>query len=210
MYAGKHPTPKFPAKLTRRTRKPRLARRPGSPKSALNVLCSMTRPEGVLGSGWRGREPGTLRTAPAGVSGRCESANLSQRVAISLLHSQCERLSGTLRIGESVPATRPESVRAALGLRSNVNRQEEPWRFLINEASLRTTSRGFRFFAVVSMGLQRSCRCKPKSPLVAVAYGYRQQPQGWPKGPVSLRFCERRMGRESGERLTAFYFLSKS
>ena len=37
---AKHPTPKFPAKLTRRTRKPRLARRPGSPKSALNVLCS--------------------------------------------------------------------------------------------------------------------------------------------------------------------------
>ena len=65
-----------------------------------------------------GLEPGHATTGPAGVAGHCESANLSQRVAINLLHSQCERRSGTVRVGESVPVAHPESVREWLPMRS--------------------------------------------------------------------------------------------
>jgi len=76
-----------------------------------------TRP---AGPGTRpGLEPGTLRPAPAGAAGRCESANLSQRLAINLLHSQRERFSGTVRSGESVPVAHPEGVRNQLPMRSH-------------------------------------------------------------------------------------------
>lgn len=71
---------------------------------------------------------GTLRAAPAVVAGRCESAKPSQTAALNLLGSHCERLSGTVRIGESVPAAHPENARKGLGLRSQTTLVATPRR----------------------------------------------------------------------------------
>jgi hypothetical protein len=106
-----------------------------------------------LGSGWRGREPGHATTGPAGVAGHCESANLSRRVAINLLHSQCERLSGTVRVGESVPVAHPESVREWLGLRSHSPLVAKRRRGLVNRSPQGTCRGGFVDLALEWRGL---------------------------------------------------------
>jgi hypothetical protein len=96
--------------------------RSGPGPRALNAVIGAPRANvGVLRAAFRGprwSQTGHATTGPAGVAGHCESANLSQRVAINLLHSQCERFSGTVRVGESVPVAHSESVREGLGMRS--------------------------------------------------------------------------------------------
>ncbi len=97
--------------------------RSGPGPRALNAVIGAPRANvGVLRAAFRGprwSQTGHATTGPAGVAGHCESANLSQRVAINLLHSQCERFSGTVRVGESVPVAHSESVREGLGMRSH-------------------------------------------------------------------------------------------
>ena len=98
--------------------------RSGPGPRALNAVIGAPRANvGVLRAAFRGprwSQTGHATSGPAGVAGHCESANLSQRVAINLLHSQCERFSGTVRVGESVPVAHSESVREGLGMRSQV------------------------------------------------------------------------------------------
>lgn len=45
---------------------------------------------------------------------------VSQRGPLKVLDSLCERSSGTVRIGESVPTAHPESVRKRLPMRSQI------------------------------------------------------------------------------------------
>ncbi len=125
--------------------------RSGPGPRALNAVIGAPRANvGVLRAAFRGprwSQTGHATTGPAGVAGHCESANLSQRVAINLLHSQCERFSGTVRVGESVPVAHSESVREGLGMRSHIVAFQTRRPIVQPEPRSSRGDRGFAFLA---------------------------------------------------------------
>lgn len=123
--------------------------------SLLGLAVFQTNPLGTLGS-VRWTRTGTLRTPTALIAGRCESANLSQRVAIKPRHSQCERCSGTVRIAESVPVAHPESVRKRLPMRSHFSLVANKGRGSVNRSPQGAIRGGF---AVSPQNSGRFARC---------------------------------------------------